>query len=60
MFRKKNSKLKPQQIYYLLPGMADMAKQRFVRHLKISFVVGIIVAILFGILIYYKDKLEGL
>ncbi len=48
---------KEKDLYYLLPGMARGARQKFLRNLKVSIVVGILVAGVLALLMYYKDKL---
>lgn len=48
---------KKEDLYYLLPGMARGARQKFLRNLKVSIVVGLIVAGLLALMMYYKDKL---
>jgi hypothetical protein len=59
MLEKKPVRKKEPDVYYLLPGMAKMARQRFFRNLKISVVVGILVALVIAGLLYYKDKIDG-
>jgi hypothetical protein len=59
MFGKNSEKKKEPQLYYLLPGMGKMARQRFFRNLKISIVVGLLVAIVVVVFLFYMNKLEG-
>ena len=51
---------KQPEIFYLLPGMARMARKRFFRNLRISIIVGIVVGLVVAFMLYYKDKMEGL
>jgi hypothetical protein len=48
---------KERDLYYLLPGMARGARARFVRNLRISIIVGLLVGGIIAFLMYYSDKM---
>ena len=56
---KKKEKDPERELYYLLPGMARGARARYLRNLKVSLVVGVMVSAVIAFVFYYlshKDQ----
>jgi hypothetical protein len=50
------AKNKKHDLYYLLPGMGKGAREKFVRHFKISILVGILAAGVMALVFYFKER----
>ena len=57
MFGKRKNK--EEHRYYLLPGMGRANKRKRARIFKIAIVVGIVVSVMFGILLYFLNRPGG-